>query len=153
MVARPAAGSPPRVRLETLADAVAFAKERRDLRMSLALERQVRPVRFEPGQFEFQPTPDAPPGLAADIARKFSDWTGERWMVAVSTAEGAPTLHERAEADAAARMRGVRAHPHVQAVLERFPGAAIVDVRVPREAEPAVLDGPGGDDLGDPDEA
>jgi DNA polymerase III subunit gamma/tau len=50
-------------------------------------------------------------------------------MVVVSAEPGAPTRHEQAQAEKAEMLRGVRADPLVQAVLTRFPGAEIVDVR------------------------
>jgi DNA polymerase-3 subunit gamma/tau len=134
--APPRAEAAPEVRLQRFEDLVALAGKHRDVQMRYALERQVRVVRFEEGQLEIQPTDDAPPGLAGAIAKKLQDWTGARWMVAVAAGEGAPTLHERAEAEAAARLEGVQAHPHVRAILDSIPGAVIVDVRT--RAEPAL---------------
>ena len=46
----------------------------------------------------------------------------------------APTLRETANAREAERLSGVAAHPLVRKVLERFPGAKIVDVRGPEPA-------------------
>ena len=50
-------------------------------------------------------------------------------MVAISTADGAPTISERQQARQREKAVGVRADPLVQSVLERFPGAEIVSVR------------------------
>jgi DNA polymerase-3 subunit gamma/tau len=61
--------------------------------------------------------------------RKLQDWTGTRWMVAISSAAGAPTLREQAEAKERERRVGVQADPVVRSVLERFPGAEIIAVR------------------------
>ena len=97
-------------------------------------ERQVRLLHFEDGRIEFQPAASAPPGLANEIGKKLSLWTNRRWVCAVVSGEGPPTLHELAEEEKASKMRGVAAHPHVQAVLERFPGAEIVGVRAPAAA-------------------
>ena len=36
--------------------------------------------------------------LANDLARALDDWTGRRWMVALSSEPGAPTLHEQRQA-------------------------------------------------------
>ena len=52
-------------------------------------------------------------------------------MVVVSAEPGAPTLRAQAEARKAELKDGVRGDPLVQAVLKRFPGAEIVDVRPP----------------------
>jgi DNA polymerase III subunit gamma/tau len=61
--------------------------------------------------------------------RKLQDWTGTRWMVAISSAPGAPTLRQQAEAKEQERRVGVQADPLVRSVLERFPGAEIIAVR------------------------
>jgi DNA polymerase-3 subunit gamma/tau len=127
----------PGVRIATLQDMIALAQTNRDIQMKVALERDVRPVRIEPGSFEFSLAPGASPQIAQTLMRKLSDWTGERWMVAISTESGAPTIKELSEAKEAERMRGVRAEPLVRSVLERFPGAEIIAVRGLDDLEPA----------------
>jgi DNA polymerase-3 subunit gamma/tau len=117
------------LRIETLQEAVALCAEKRDILLKTALERDVRPVLFEDGRMEFRPAPGASPGLAAEIGRKFSDWTNRRWIVAISSSEGQDTLRQVADEEREQKLRGVAAHPHVQAVLQRFPGAEIVGVR------------------------
>lgn len=112
----------------SLAAIAALASEKRDLMLKMAVERYMRPVRFEVGRIEVSMTPGAPAGIAGDLGKKLSDWTGSRWMVSVVQAEGGATLHELTEADKAKKMAEIRAHPLVAAALETFPGARIVDV-------------------------
>ena len=57
-------------------------------------------------------------------------WTGDRWIVAVSREEGGATIAEEREAQRDKLVTDARAEPLVAAVLKRFPGAEIVDVRV-----------------------
>ena len=52
-------------------------------------------------------------------------------MVVVSAEPGVPSLRAQAEMRKAELKDGVRGDPLVQAVLKRFPGAEIVDVRPP----------------------
>jgi DNA polymerase III subunit gamma/tau len=125
----PQAMAAPALRLARFEDLVALAAERRDLQLKVALERDVRLVRFEDGQIEFALVEGGSRALASDLTRRLNEWTGRRWVVAVSSQQGEPTLHERAKARDEERLTGAAAHPLVRAVLERFPGAAIVDVR------------------------
>jgi DNA polymerase-3 subunit gamma/tau len=67
--------------------------------------------------------------MVGDLARKISQWTGQRWMVVVSGEQGQPTVRAQNEARRAELERGVQADPLVKAVLARFPGAQIVAVR------------------------
>jgi DNA polymerase-3 subunit gamma/tau len=119
----------PVVALGRFEDLIALAAEKRDLAIKTALERDVRLVRFEDGQLEISVLPSAPKTLVGDLSRKLALWTGRRWMVAVSSEEGAPTIRQQMETQKAELMQGVRADPLVQSVLNRFPGAEIVDVR------------------------
>ena len=83
--------------------------------------------------------------LVNDLARKFSQWTGRRWMVVVSAEAGAADRASRRTTRAQAELKtGVRADPLVQAVLARFPGAEIVERarrRAPRRAAAPPDDG------------
>jgi DNA polymerase-3 subunit gamma/tau len=116
--------------LASLADVAALCAEKRDIKLKFAVERQLRPVRFEAGRIEVEPTPDAPPGLVGELGRRLGEWTGTRWVVTVTRGGGGQTLNE-ARTEAAARARGdAMSEPLVAAVLARFPGAEIVDVRV-----------------------
>ena len=73
-------------------------------------------------------------------------------MVVVSAESGEPTVHSQGEARQVELKTGVRADPLVQAVLARFPGAEIVDVRqagaeaAPSGSEEAMPEPPPADD-------
>jgi DNA polymerase III subunit gamma/tau len=128
-----AASSPVRA-LGSFTELVALAGEKRDLTIKSALERDVRLVRFEDGKLEIALEGGAPKTLVGDLSKKLSDWTGRRWMVAVSGETGEPTLWAQAQTRKAELKDDVRSDPLVQAVLKRFPGAEIVDVRPPPDA-------------------
>ena len=110
-------------------DLIALAAARRDLGVKAALERDVRLVRCEDGRLEIRLEPSAAKTLVNDLARKLSQWTNRPWIVVVSTEEGQPTMKAQDDARKAELKTDVRGDPLVQAVLTRFPGAEIVDVR------------------------
>jgi DNA polymerase-3 subunit gamma/tau len=118
-----------RTRVATFADLVALAVEQRDLPIKTALECDVRLVRMEDGRLEINLEPTAPRGLVHDLSSKLCQWTGRRWLVIVSGERGAPTLRAQAQARKEELARELHGDPRVRAVLARFPGAAIVDVR------------------------
>ena len=123
--------------LANFGELVALAVEKRDLPLKLALERFVRVVAFADGRLDIALETGAPHALVNDLSRKLSDWTNRRWLVVLSAEHGAPTLRELAEQEQAAMLTGIRADPLVRAVLERFPGAEIVDIRDNAPAPPA----------------
>ena len=124
----------------SLADVIALAEARGEMRLAVHLRNDIRLVHFETGRIEFQPTPEAPPKLANALGENLTNWTGARWVAVVSNDDGAPTLGEQAAKARAAAIVEAAQHPLVKAVLDTFPDAKVTDVR-PR-ATP----------LGDPDE-
>ncbi|MFN4143152.1 DNA polymerase III subunit gamma/tau [Aestuariivirga sp.] len=131
----PAAAAPP-AQTETrafssLQDLLALAAEKRDIKLKSDLESLVRPIRVAPGQFELALEPQAHPGLPGEIARKLEAFTGMRWMVMVAKEGGAKPIARQRQESRDSLFITAREHPDVQAVLKRFPGAEIVDVKEP----------------------
>jgi len=131
-----AAGAPAPLVIGKFSDLIELAARNRDLTVKAALERDVRLVRCEDGRLEIALEPSASKTLVNDLAQKLSQWTSRRWMVVVSAEQGEPTVRAQNEARAANLKTGVRADPLVQAVLARFPGAEIVEVRKASDAAP-----------------
>ncbi|HJU19800.1 MAG TPA: DNA polymerase III subunit gamma/tau, partial [Stellaceae bacterium] len=133
------APSPQRVP-QSFAEIIALCDERREAVLRAHLVSCVHLVRFEPGRIECRLTEDAPEGLVNRLGRLLGEWTGMRWLIAVSDAEGEPTLKQQEEARERALRNEVAAHPLVRAVLETFPGATIAAVRERISAAEAGLD-------------
>jgi DNA polymerase-3 subunit gamma/tau len=131
-----AAGAPavaaatPAVRIASFADLVAFAGRERDLKMKHALENYIRINSFEQGRIEIGLTGEAPADLVGSLSKKLEQWTGQRWMITVSRNSATETIAESQRFAQEKLLTDARADPVVAAVLERFPGAEIVDVRV-----------------------
>jgi DNA polymerase-3 subunit gamma/tau len=114
---------------QSFAEVVALFDSRREAVIAAHLKANVRLVSFEPGRIEIRPTDAAPSNLTNQLGPLLGEWTGSRWIVAVSQAEGAPTLAEEEARRESALRNEVAAHPLVRAVLETFPGAMIAAVR------------------------
>jgi DNA polymerase-3 subunit gamma/tau len=136
-VSRPRAVAPmadpadaaPALRLESFAELVALAGEKRDLIVKAALETDMRLVRMEDGRLEVALERSAARTLVNDLARKLEQWTGRRWTVIVSNEPGQPTLRSQALLQKNERERAAEADPRVKDVLARFPGARVIEVR------------------------
>jgi DNA polymerase-3 subunit gamma/tau len=139
---------------QSFAELIELFDQRREALIRSHLWSHVHLVAFEPGRIEFRPQEAAPRDLANRLGQLLGEWTGSRWVVAVSQAEGAPTLAETAERRDSALRNEVAAHPLVRAVLDTFPGATIAAVRERfAAAEPAADEPvPGEDIASDPGE-
>ncbi len=130
---QPAPNPPPNAEFDpvpqSFAEIVALFDKRREALTRAHLWSHVHLVSFQPGRIEFRKTEGAPDNLANRVSQLLGEWTGTRWLVAYSEAEGAPTLAEEEARRASALRHEVAAHPLVRAVLETFPGATIAAVR------------------------
>jgi DNA polymerase-3 subunit gamma/tau len=123
------AAAKPSVALTDFAALVALAGEKRDIQLKVALESEVRLVRFEQGRIEFELAPGGSQRLAQTLMQRLQDWTSERWIVSLVASGGQPTLKEQFEARERERRSGIEADPLVASVLARFPGAQIIAMR------------------------
>ncbi|CAO3423325.1 DNA polymerase III subunit gamma/tau [Azospirillum doebereinerae] len=103
--------------------------ERREGALYGYLVGSVHLVRLEPGRLELRLTPSAPTNLPAKVGQFLTEWTGQRWIVALSDNPGQPTLAEQGRADQRRVQSEVEANPVVRAVLDAFTGAKIIDIR------------------------
>jgi DNA polymerase III subunit gamma/tau len=130
---------------QSFAEVLALFDERREAVLRSQLAGYCHLVHFEPGRIEFRPAEGAPRDLANRLGQLLGEWTGTRWLVAVSEAEGAPTLRQQEEWRDLALRNEVAGHPLVRAVLETFPGATIAAIRerfaAGSEAAESELDG------------
>lgn len=118
------------VAISSLEDMVALAEQHRDIAMKVQIRTGVRLVRIVPGRLEISLAPDASPTLPGELTKKLADWTGAKWVVSLSREEGAPTISEREVAKREALVSDARQDPDIAAILSRFPGAKITDVRI-----------------------
>ena len=114
---------------QSFAEVLALFDKRREALLRSHLWSHLHLVHFEPGRIEFRPAADAPRDLANRLGQLLGEWTGIRWLIAVSEAEGEPSLREQEERRDRDLRNEVASHPLVQAVLETFPGATIAAVR------------------------
>ncbi|HEV2897898.1 MAG TPA: DNA polymerase III subunit gamma/tau [Pseudaminobacter sp.] len=122
---------PPAVQIKSLADLVALADTHRDMAFKVLVKRCVRLVRIEPGRLDVSLTGDAPKTLLGDLTVKLKAWTGRNWLVSLSREEGGQTLAEQETSKRENAFQDARSDPAVAAILARFPGAKIIDVRIP----------------------
>ncbi|MBK1695949.1 DNA polymerase III subunit gamma/tau [Rhodovibrio salinarum] len=112
---------------QSFQDVVKLASDKRELKLAADLRNAVHLVRFEPGHIEVRPNANAPKDLAGNLGRLLSDWTGRRWVVSLSQDAGDPTLFEQEQQRKAEERARLLQHPKVQAVLETFPGAKLIN--------------------------
>ena len=115
-------------KVESYLDIVELFSQEREAILHSHLVHDVRLVSYTQGKLELHPVAHVPADFAARVQRHLSDWTGKRWSVSFSDAEGEPTLHEQALAAKRQAIEYAKSHPHVTRIMEYFPDADVVDV-------------------------
>ena len=84
---------------------------------------------FAPGRLDIRLKQQAPKDLTGRMISLLKEWTGENWIISLTTEHGDDTLYEQdqeAERQLTARLME---NPLIKAVLTQFPGAKISDIR------------------------
>ena len=105
-----------------------LAEENGDPMLAAHVRNHVRLVRMQPGLLDISLTDGAPESLAGDMARRLSDWAGQRWMVSLSDGPGGQTIAEERRAAKQRQIEIIAETPLVKSITETFPGAAIETV-------------------------
>ncbi|MED5313365.1 MAG: DNA polymerase III subunit gamma/tau [Pseudomonadota bacterium] len=105
-----------------------LAEENGDPMLAAHVRNHVRLVRMQPGLLDISLTDGAPESLAGDMARRLSDWAGQRWMVSLSDGPGGQTIAEERRAAKQRQMEAIAETPLVKSITETFPGATIETV-------------------------
>ena len=144
--------------LESFEALLDLVSEKRDLGLKHALEHGVHLVHFEAaqadkgGRLEIRLAGEQA-NIAQDLTRKLREWTGQNWMVSLSSETGDQTIASRRQTAADIRHEAAMADPLVKAALDVFPDArieAITEHDAPA-LSPADTDAGGDADIGGED--
>ena len=127
----PVATSAPHVQPTSLREIAALAEERREPILSAWLRTEVRPIRVAAGAVEINCGRSPDSKMLALLQERLEEWTGERWMIALSEEGGEAPLDEQDRAAREAVDRAAVDHPLVRQVLDAFPGARVRKVHRP----------------------
>jgi DNA polymerase III subunit gamma/tau len=145
----PSAAEPERPRPQSFRAVVELCAERREAILQANLVKNVHLVQFEPGRLELRLEPQAPANLPNRLGALLTEWTGTRWVVAISGEAGEPTLGEQAAAAELQQRTEVLAHPLVQAAMAAFPGATLEAIYDRRGEAAGAISAPPEPDIGD----
>lgn len=117
----------PTLALRNFEELVELFKDKREAVLWSHLYQNVRLVGFSQGRVEVNTNSHVPADFAGKVQHLLKEWTGQRWIVAISATSGQPTLKERADATKSQILEEARQAPLVQAVTRHFAGAQVID--------------------------
>ncbi len=120
----------PLVQVNSLDDIADLCTKNRSPVLRAQLRQFVHLVKIEPGRLEVRLESQCPPTIVNELKLRLTEWTGITWWVTLSNEAGSPTLVQTENSTREARLLDARQDPDVAAILSRFPGAKITDVRI-----------------------
>ncbi|ENN94213.1 DNA polymerase III subunit gamma/tau [Bartonella bovis] len=119
--------------INSLHDIVNLAEQHREIHFKLLIKEFVHPVSFEPEHITLRLAENAPRSLARDIKKMLYQWTKKHWTITFVTEGGGSTLQEESVAVQKALFSDVETDPDIVTILNHFPGAKIVDIRLNKQ--------------------
>ena len=117
---------------QSFKEVVDLFRDRREMILYSQLQNNVHLVAFENQLMELRLEQEAPRDLVNNVSSFLNEWTGQRWVITVSSEEGEATLGDQARAEDQRLRDEAETDEVVQAVKSAFPGAKVSKV-IPRE--------------------
>ncbi|WP_455480941.1 DNA polymerase III subunit gamma/tau [Bartonella sp. B12(2025)] len=124
---------PQTIVIDSLHDIVKLAEQHNEIPFKLLVKEFIHPVSFEPGHITLRLSENAPHSLANDIEKMLFQWTKKRWTITFVNEGGGPTLQEESIAAQKTLFSNAEADPDIAKILNHFPEAKIVDIRLHKQ--------------------
>ena len=103
---------------------------KKEIKLKYELEKNVNLVSFEKQKIEISFNEDLDKDLIKDLSAKLFEWTNNRWIIALSKTKGQPSKKEKEITLKKDLMDNVKKSSTYNSVLEKFPDAELIDVKL-----------------------
>lgn len=109
---------------------VALCRDKGEFKLAYALENTVGLVRFDGAQrhIEWKSLAGAAPDLPQQVQTKLHGWTGQRWLISLSSGAAEKSIREQKEQNQLAQKALIEQHPMMQALRMNFGDAKIIAI-------------------------
>ncbi len=108
---------------------VALFERHNEASIVFHLNDNAHPGKFIPGRVTLRLKDQTPDNLIGRMSELLKQWTGQSWLISQTREQGDDTLYEQEQEAARELQTRLRENPLVKALLDRFPGAKISDIR------------------------
>lgn len=109
-------------------DVLALFDQKKEVILHRYLDREASLVSFRNGALEINFSQNVPQDIPGKISQKLTEWTGQRWMLTLSQAQGEAPRYATRQKIAAEKMEAAKAHPLVAEVLQLFSGSTLTKI-------------------------
>jgi DNA polymerase-3 subunit gamma/tau len=107
---------------------VALCEEKNEPMLAADLYANAQLVKMQQGQIELVPAKGASKDFISVLGKKLNEWTGQRWIVAVATGGGQPSLHAQDMAQKNIRIDAAYNDKAISPWKKHFPDMKITDL-------------------------
>ena len=105
----------------------------KEIKLKYELEKNVNLVRFEKNRIEISFNDNLDKNFVKDLSLKLFEWTGQRWIITFSKMKGDISVKEKEENQKIALLNEAKNTKLFKNVLDKFPDANLIDVKLKKE--------------------
>jgi DNA polymerase-3 subunit gamma/tau len=116
-------------------DLLSVCTSKKEIKLKYELEKNVNLVKFERNRIEISFNDNLDKDFVKDISSKLYEWTGERWIITFSKSKGEMSVKEKQKNKKDELMNEVKSLEIYKKLLEKFPDAELIDVKLNEKKE------------------
>lgn len=121
-------GSKPKRVINSFEELVQLFYTEREMLLYHYLQNDIHLIEFSPLRLRIRQTHNVPHNFSNKIASLLHEWTGDKWIITVSSDDGGPTLSSQEELAKISEMDKLSQNDLVQEVLKNFSNAKVKDI-------------------------
>ena len=114
-------------------DLLEICLSKKEIKLKYELEKNVNLVSFEKQRIEISFNEDLDKDFIKDLSLKLYEWTDSRWIITLSKTKGQPSKKEKEINLKKKLIENIKNSLIYKGVLEKFPDAELIDVKVVKE--------------------
>ena len=103
---------------------------KKEIKLKYELEKNINLVRFEKNRIEISFNDNLDKDFVKDLSSKLHEWTKERWIITFSKSKGEMSVKEKQKNKKDELINEVKSLEIYKKVMEKFPDAELVDVKL-----------------------
>ena len=116
-------------------DLLSVCTSKKEIKLKYELEKNVNLVKFERNRVEISFNDNLDKDFVKDLSSKLYEWTGERWIITFSKSKGEMSIKEKQKNKKDELMNEVKSLEIYKKVIEKFPDAELIDVKLNEKKE------------------
>ena len=109
--------------------------QKKEIKLKYELEKNVNLVKFEKNRIEISFNDNLDKDFVKDLSSKLYEWTDERWIITFSKSKGEMSVKEKQKNKKNELINEVKGLKIYKKVMEKFPDAELIDVKLNEKKE------------------